>query len=413
MAFPRLFVCWDKNRARWALCWMLAVVRIVCQSNRIILGSLMPYIMHDIQYTMTEKAELLSAFATGYMLTQIVGGAAADYFGGKHIITFSVAAISLGSLLAPTMAERGFGYFWMTYFVMGFCEGPNQPTLNSMLSKWIPKTEKSRAAGMADIGNSVGGIIALMIGPMIATRYHWKDSLHGFGAVSLTFTFVWAALAHSTPQTAPLDPEERELLMREGLVRDMLKTEDEEVKKPAGNKQLFPWQFFTYASVWSVCYSHFAFNFGRYFVYAWTPIFYVEMLGVTPDVAGEHLFVCQIFDLMGKYEVTQCADWAIEKKYCTVLQVRRFVTCVAFFGYGASMFACAYARNIWLVTLFLTLGRFAGSMHAVCGHSYIHRTHTSVHTHAPLYTHLHTVAHTHAYLCSYSHRLASRPTISI
>jgi ACS family sodium-dependent inorganic phosphate cotransporter len=364
MAMPRMFVCLDKNRARWSLCWMLAVVRMVCQGNRIILGSLMPYIVHDIQYTTQEKAELLSAFATGYMLTQIIGGAAADLFGGKHIITFSVIAISLGSLFAPTMAFNGFWYFWCTYFLMGLCEGPNQPTLNSILSKWIPKTEKSRAAGMADIGNSVGGIVALLLGPLIASQYNWQFSLHLFGAVSLTFSLWWASFAHSTPQSAPLDPEERELLAKEGLVRDTPKEEDF-LKKAGANKQIFPWQFFTFASVWATCYSHFAFNFGRYFVYAWTPVFYVEMLGVTPDVAGQHLFVCQIFDLMGKYEVTQYADWMIEKKWFTILQVRRFVTCTGFFGYGLSMFLCAYTRNVYLVTFFLTCGRFAGSMHAV------------------------------------------------
>ncbi|OLP86548.1 hypothetical protein AK812_SmicGene32310 [Symbiodinium microadriaticum] len=121
---------------RLVMCWMLFGCRLVCQANRILFGALLPAIRQDLQLSDSEAGSLLSAFASGYMLTQILGGTLADRVGGKWILQLAICAVSMGSIVAPIALQQGFWATYCTYFLMGFLEGPSFPATGSMLSKW-------------------------------------------------------------------------------------------------------------------------------------------------------------------------------------------------------------------------------------------------------------------------------------
>eukprot|EP00439_Symbiodinium_sp_Y106_P061307 s4314_g9.t1 len=126
------------SKFRIVMCWMLFGCRLVCQANRILFGALLPAIRQDLEFSDTEAGSLLSAFASGYMLTQILGGTLADRVGGKWILQLAICAVSMGSIVGPIALQQGFRATYCTYFMMGFLEGPSFPATGSMLSKWIP-----------------------------------------------------------------------------------------------------------------------------------------------------------------------------------------------------------------------------------------------------------------------------------
>ena len=51
-----------------------------------LLGALLPFIDAEIAMDGGERGRLLAAFSSGYMLTQVAGGAASDRLGGKLLI---------------------------------------------------------------------------------------------------------------------------------------------------------------------------------------------------------------------------------------------------------------------------------------------------------------------------------------
>ena len=143
------------GNARWKIAALCFGVRAVGQANRILLGAVMPTMAAELGFSTVDKGKLLGAFASGYALTQILGGAAADRVGSKLILLVALLAVSLGSIAATFLGRSGsINALWACYCLMGLLEGPSFPATGSMLGQWIPKNEKGRAASAADTGKT-------------------------------------------------------------------------------------------------------------------------------------------------------------------------------------------------------------------------------------------------------------------
>ena len=218
-AMKKVSSCPRRLGARWEMCWLLFLARGVCQANRVLLGALMPYLSSEVSMSSQEKGSILAAFSTGYMLTQVIGGAASDRFGGKLLTLFAIIMMSLGSLAAaPLLTLGGLQPFWCCYFLMGLAEGPSYPTTGSMLSKWIPSHERGAAISIVDTGSSVASMLTFAFAPYFASRYGWRMAFHTFGGFSLVICAIFAYAAANKPaENSRVSVEERAYLRDSGL----------------------------------------------------------------------------------------------------------------------------------------------------------------------------------------------------
>ncbi|CAE8691863.1 unnamed protein product [Polarella glacialis] len=379
------------SQFRWVMCCLLFGCRLVCQANRILLGALLPIIRKDVGFSDQEAGQLLAAFASGYMLTQILGGALADRLGGKWILQLAINAVSIGSLAAPFAIDQGFWPAYWTYFLMGLLEGPSFPTAGSMLSKWIPATERATASSLADTGGSVGGLLALGGGPILATMVGWRSTFMVYGACSVVFCAVWLLFSASRPTGCRwVSQAELAMLIKEGVVEQQpvqaADVDGKEVlaaaslnkvlaeavdpdatsKKPSKTKSEdgFPWRMFLSAPVLAVCYAHSVFNFGRYFLYGWIPTYYSEVLGVDAVTAGFYMMCLQVADAFVKLLVAPIADHLTSSGKLSILGLRRLLSCAGFLGFGGGLLLCCFAPNAFFVTVALVIGKSFASCHA-------------------------------------------------
>lgn len=353
-----------KFQARMMICWLLFGCRLVCQANRILLGALLPAIRQDLTLSDAEAGSLLSAFASGYMFTQILGGAFADLLGGKWILQLAITAVSLGSLVAPVALQQGLWPAYCTYFFMGIFEGPSFPTAGSMLSKWIPARERSTASSLADTRGSIGGLLALAAGPVVASHLGWKACFVIFGMLSMTFCSVWLFLASSSPaQSSWVSKQELKMLIDEGVVEKAKKQRPSPEAAP-GTLPAVPWRLFISPPVLAVCYAHSVFNFGRYFLYGWIPTFYSQVLDVPATRAAACMTCLQVADAFVKLIVAPFADNLVNSGRLSILGLRRLLSCSAFVGFGAGLCFCSCTRSPVLVTAALVVAKSAASCHA-------------------------------------------------
>mmetsp|Transcript_81273 Transcript_81273/g.143355 ORF Transcript_81273/g.143355 Transcript_81273/m.143355 type:complete len:482 (-) Transcript_81273:76-1521(-) len=356
------------SRFRWVMCFLLFGCRLVCQANRILLGALLPVVRKELRFSDAETGQLLAAFASGYMLTQILGGAAADKIGGKWILQVAISAVSVGSLVAPFALDQGFWPVYICYFMMGLMEGPSFPTSGSMLSKWIPASERSRAASLADTGGSIGGMLALGGGSVLANILGWRSTFALYGAVSSGFCFVWLLAAASRPTESRFVSEaELQMLIKEGVVQSPASNGEAEKALAAKTKKVegvFPVRMFLAPPVLAVCYAHSVFNFGRYFLYGWIPTYYSEVLGVPAVTAGFYMTCLQMADACVKMLVAPFADSLVSSGRLSILGLRRTLSCMGFIGFGVGVWLCRLTTSPELVTVFLVLAKSASSCHA-------------------------------------------------
>eukprot|EP00933_Yihiella_yeosuensis_P058169 TRINITY_DN5844_c0_g1_i2.p1 TRINITY_DN5844_c0_g1~~TRINITY_DN5844_c0_g1_i2.p1 ORF type:complete len:524 (-),score=98.85 TRINITY_DN5844_c0_g1_i2:81-1586(-) len=372
---------------RWVMCWLLFGCRMVCQANRILLGALLPAIRKDVGFTDAETGSLLSAFASGYMLTQIIGGVVADRLGGKWMLQLAINSVTLGSLVAPFAIDRGFWPAYCTYFLMGLMEGPSFPTSGSMLSKWITASERATAASLADTGGSIGGLVALGGGPILATQIGWRSTFAVYGLSSAVFCVIWLVFSSSRPNnTRFVSPEELEHLMKEGVVERPVEECNVAGATPAGDKNKVVsaepskdasdtdtsakkqdgsvWKMLREPPVLAVCYAHSVFNFGRYFLYGWIPTYYSEVLGVPAVTAGFYMTCLQVADAFVKLLVAPIADRLTASGYLSILGIRRLLSCSAFIGFGAGLGFCGTATSPVWATVALVAAKSTASCHA-------------------------------------------------
>eukprot|EP00930_Biecheleria_cincta_P044889 TRINITY_DN30927_c0_g1_i1.p1 TRINITY_DN30927_c0_g1~~TRINITY_DN30927_c0_g1_i1.p1 ORF type:complete len:498 (+),score=94.51 TRINITY_DN30927_c0_g1_i1:54-1496(+) len=352
---------------RWKICYLLFGCRLVCQVNRILLGSLLPEIRKEVSLSESQAGQLLSAFASGYMLTQILGGWLADKLGGKWILQLAICAVSLGSLVAPFAIDIGFWPGYITYFAMGLMEGPSFPTSGSMLSKWIPAKERSRAASLADTGGSIGGLLALGGGSVLSSLIGWRPTFFLYGLVSSGFCVAWLVLSASRPsESAYVSEEEMKMLVAEGVVDGPGKGSREQAEKAGAGKKAggFPVAMFLQWPVIAVCFAHSVFNFGRYFLYGWIPTFYKQVLGVPAVTAGFYMTLLQVADAFVKLLVAPFADSLVSSGKLSILGLRRLLSCSGFIGFGIGLCLCCLTSSPLLVTAALIVAKSFASCHA-------------------------------------------------
>lgn len=130
------------HEGRMFQCYLLLGTRVVVQGIRLSWVPLLVYIAEDLKMGTIEQGAVLSAFSLGYLMTQVVGGVAADRYGGKPVQSLTLAVMTVNMILAPEIA-RLFGWqgLWLAYFLMGFFAGPQHPAYNAMAAAWFPQDE--------------------------------------------------------------------------------------------------------------------------------------------------------------------------------------------------------------------------------------------------------------------------------
>jgi len=326
-------------RGRLRQAYLLFGTRVVCQATRLAWAPLLIYISKELNLNHAHQGQVLSSFSFGYLFTQVVGGMAADKFGGKPVQTVSLVGSSLGMLLIPVVVDYGYWALCSVYFLMGLCQGPSHPGYNAMAAIWFRASERGWVSSVCEAGPVTGTLLSLLIAPRLAATYGWRTAFTMFGLITTVWSIVWQHFAYSNPSEVPRENDEpndeeagvssdcntlsRKQLSSGNLVKHnkmispaaghdhknsttthkKRKTEaasaqnqlhsavqqqqqHDTVKTVARASSKFPFAFFTFLPVWGVIGQHMIFNTSRYFFADWTAIYYDERFNRNPETSG-------------------------------------------------------------------------------------------------------------------------------
>jgi len=153
--------------------------------------------MGDLSMDPSDKGRLLSAIAAGYLLTQVPGGAMADRFGAKRVISFALAISASLCFMIPFAADNyGLAGVWFTIALMGAAQGPFFPTSTVYLSRWLPKQgkdgvdEKAWGTTMLDLGVTVGSMVVLPVANALAETVGWRQAYRCVSFAAFAFVTI-------------------------------------------------------------------------------------------------------------------------------------------------------------------------------------------------------------------------------
>mmetsp|Transcript_8442 Transcript_8442/g.20755 ORF Transcript_8442/g.20755 Transcript_8442/m.20755 type:complete len:479 (-) Transcript_8442:221-1657(-) len=396
-------------RGRLRQAYLLFGTRVACQSTRLAWAPLLVYISKELNLNHAKQGQVLSSFSFGYLFTQVLGGMAADRYGGKPVQTMSLVGSALGMLLVPVVVDYGFSALCMIYFVMGLCQGPQHPGYNAMAAIWFRAAERGWVSSVCEAGPVTGTLLALLIAPRLAATYGWRTAFTTFGMLATIWSIIWQHFAHSNPSELPRsDQQKDEADQEEGAGTDLIirKTVSQITKQlstgsnsqlkhhkmsnPAANRETpksgpivpdspseavktvargptkFPWTFFTFVPVWGVIGQHMIFNTTRYFFADYTAIYYNERFGRRPETSGLLLTLPFATGAVIQMLISGVEEPLI-KQGITPLQVRKLMGSLGFSITAVGLFLMTTTYNEYMFCFWLSVIEGSLACHA-CGY---------------------------------------------
>jgi len=269
-----------------------------------------------------QQAELISAYALGYLLPQVAGGMIADAVGGKSVQTVALLALAGGMLSGPTIADVAGvrGLYWLHLFI-GITSGMQQPAYACMVTAWFPQHQLGSVQVASNMHVLMFELAATGIVPLIGSWIGWRQTFIVIGVSTFAYLPVWMLMAQSWPRN-------RGAKMN-GHVNG---SKVQESTMP-------PLRFFLQPPVLSVIFQHMSFCGTKYMFIAWMPQYFNQHYGMGPEQSAGYLSMEKIAGLCASFAFKALEGWIISRR--TLTFSRRFFAILAFVVAGLAALAQA------------------------------------------------------------------------
>jgi MFS transporter, ACS family, solute carrier family 17 (sodium-dependent inorganic phosphate cotransporter), other len=281
--------------------------------------------------TDTVKGSISSFFSVGYGLGIVPAGLilSQSQFSPRLIMVMGIACWSLGTIATPLLIDQT-TLLLVARMAVGMSESVVIPTVQRLLSVWIPLDKKSVAVATIFGGFQSGTILAYAISPAIIDAFdgNWRSIFFVYGGVGLLFLIPWWMLAQDAPpsplatmeekrsQTRPADDPKPILLSSLSPSKEVNMSSAFET-----TKQIFkeaPWiDFVSSKATWGMFLAHAANNWGLYNNLSWTPTFYAERYGLNVKESAWLLILPSIVGLTGGLVSASIADEILRRQQGT------------------------------------------------------------------------------------------------
>ena len=320
----------------------------ICYIDRVNISVAIIPMAEEYNWGLQTQGMILSSFAVGYILLQVIGGRLADRYGGKIILGIGVLVWSLFTILAPPAAALGITLLIMTRILMGMGEAVTFPSFYSLYGKWIPLNERARAVGFANSAIPLGTAFALIISPIIIQRLGWEWVFYIFGFMGFIWYAFWHRMVTSDPGTHPKITAEELSHIQQGIEADEQASE-------------IPWtHFLKHKAVWAIAVAHFCNNWTLYVLLSWAPTFINKGLGVELASVGLLAMIPQAASFVSINLAGNLADRLITSGM-PVLRVRKLMQTVGFGGLAVCLLLVTSAETVTGAIAIMALGSALGA----------------------------------------------------
>ncbi|CAG8814640.1 13285_t:CDS:2, partial [Gigaspora margarita] len=328
------------------------------------------YMAKEFNWDHSIQGYILSSFYFGYFASQIIGGVLADKFGGRRVLGVAAATWTLFTLLTPISARINIHCLILCRICLGIGEGACFPSILSLISKWFPPEEQSRAVSTIFVSIFIGMAIAMPISNMLgSSQFGWASIFWVFAIVGFIWSVIWHFYGISDPRDySGISKEELNWILeskssfysednfenyqsgsRENIMitdddRSILQNENDallpknQMSSRHHDMHKIPWKLIlSRREVWAILLGQFFNAWGYFILLNWLPIFYYEYFHVDINLIGYYTALPYfLYIIMGLTSGYIC-DYAIHQLKIRVLTVRRSVNLIGTLGIAISL----------------------------------------------------------------------------
>jgi len=247
---------WPKRIDVALLCFVAMVISL---ADRINISVAAPILMKERGWDTVQMGWVLSGFFIGYSLLMMPVGLIADRYSPKWVLWFCVAWWSLFTALTPF--PRSLVGMAIVRVLMGMGQSGVIPCINSILVRWFPREEYSRAGVFSWSGGSAGAILAFPLASAVLNFWGWPAVFFAFACFGALWLPFWTIAVTDNPAAS----------------KDIGKEELAHILQARPQLQKVarvPWKkILALPPIYAVTTLHFSFNWITYFLLSWLPTY--------------------------------------------------------------------------------------------------------------------------------------------
>ena len=287
---------------------MVSIVRFVVNLDRMAFSFFVVAMADELGWSTADQGRVKSAFAFGYMFTQIPGGIAGDRAGNKIFQSLALLSFALGlgcipSLVVAVGADASPQIVERTCFLVGFCCGAQHPTMTGLIKSWCLPAEKNWCVSMESIFTVGSSLANCLIVAYLTIELGWRNTMYVLSAMTWLSLIVFHLVVSDRPMATGLCTEEAALYRAEGMLIEDKAAPAASPKKGTGGAADATANstgagvgsvraLFMNKGTWALILSHTMFNLGRYTYEQEMPKYYLESL--QENNSGMHLATLHI-----------------------------------------------------------------------------------------------------------------------
>lgn len=187
------------HRFRWAAIAVFTLASSLSYLDRQLLAALAPTIQQEFHLSSAEYGLIVSAFSIVYALGAPLSGVFLDRAGLNLGMCLSVGLWSLAGI--ATGVTSGFRALLGCRAWLGLAESAGIPGHGKANALYLPASERTLGAAMAQIGLSIGLIIAPLLDTLVAAQYGWRAAFVFTGLLGFFWIPAWLVTSRAVPST--------------------------------------------------------------------------------------------------------------------------------------------------------------------------------------------------------------------
>ncbi|XP_061347158.1 probable anion transporter 4, chloroplastic isoform X1 [Gastrolobium bilobum] len=330
---------------------MIALALALCNADRVVMSVAIVPLSLANGWSRAFSGIVQSSFLWGYLVSPIAGGVLVDNYGGKVVMAWGVALWSLATFLTPWAAETSILALLSVRALLGMAEGVALPSMNNMVARWFPQTERARAVGISMAGFQLGCAIGLTLSPILMSQGGIFGPFVIFGLSGFLWVLVWLSATSSTPDGSP-QISKYEL---EYILNRRQKSFSVETAKPKKVKLIPPFRrLLSKLPTWSLIVANSMHSWGFFIVLSWMPIYFNSVYHVDLRHAAWFSAIPWAVMAIMSYLAGLWSDMMIQSGTSVTL-TRKIMQSIGFVGPGLCLIGLATAKNPSIGSAWLTL----------------------------------------------------------
>ncbi|RWR79433.1 putative anion transporter 3, chloroplastic isoform X1 [Cinnamomum micranthum f. kanehirae] len=330
---------------------MLALALSLCNADRVVMSVAIVPLSAAHGWSRSFSGVVQSSFLWGYLMSPIVGGALVDIYGGKVVMSWGVALWSVATFLTPWAAQTSIWALLAMRVLLGIAEGVALPSMNNMISRWFPQTERSRAVGIAMAGFNLGSAIGLVLSPIIMSKTGLFGPFVIFGLSGFLWVLVWLSATSSTPSRHPqISKYELEYILGKSSKQVMPPT----VKQLERTGAIPPFKLLlSKLPTWAIISANAMHSWGYFVILSWMPIYFNTIFRVDLRQAAWFSAVPWAMMAILGYAAGAWSDMLIQRG-SSVTFTRKVMQSIGFVGPAIALLGLNSAANPSVASAWLT-----------------------------------------------------------